>query len=134
MAIITTDTADHLEAADPLAATVILSRHDWLRARSGAVEARSPRRRHFQNCAYLARRIDAWAGHPDHNTYGADLRARHGRKSRFWDALQKDCRPTILLNRAEGQDECFARSERRATEGEVPNVALCQRVNDPWLE
>ena len=43
--------------------------------------------RHFQNCAYLACRIDAWAGHPDHNTYGADLKARHGRKSGFWDAL-----------------------------------------------
>lgn len=81
-----TDTADHLDKDHPLAATVIL------RAMIGfALDERRSKRyphaaRHLQTCAYLSRRIDDWAGHPDHATYVADLKARHGRKSGFWNA------------------------------------------------
>jgi hypothetical protein len=40
----------------------------------------------FQTCLYLARRIDAFGEHCDHDAYVAKLKAGHGRKSGFWDA------------------------------------------------
>ena len=42
--------------------------------------------RHLQTCEYLAKRIETFGDHLDHEAYVAGLRLRHGRKSGFWDA------------------------------------------------
>jgi hypothetical protein len=80
-----TDTADQLDKDHPLAATLILRAMIGFALDSGRSKRYPHAARHLQTCAYLARRIDNWAGHPDHDSYVADLRARHGRKSGFWN-------------------------------------------------
>jgi hypothetical protein len=81
------DTADHLDKDHPLAATLILRAMIGFALETGRSKRYPHAARHLQTCAYLARRIDDWAGHPDHDTYVADLQARHGRKSGFWSAI-----------------------------------------------
>ncbi len=81
-----TPAAEALEQNHPLAATLML------RAMIGYSldKAKSTRyghaARHLQTCAYLAKRIDAFGDHMDHDAFEADLLLRHGRKSGFWDA------------------------------------------------
>lgn len=78
--------ADALEQRHPLAATLLLrSMIDF------ALEmARSKRyahaARHLKTCAHLAGKISSFGEHRDHETYLADLKARHGRKAAFWNA------------------------------------------------
>ncbi|MDE2561847.1 MAG: hypothetical protein KGL48_06310 [Sphingomonadales bacterium] len=79
-----TDTAEHLDRDHPLAATLILRSMIGFALDMGRSKRYPHAARHLQTCAYLARRIDDWAGHPDHDRYVADLRAQHGRKSGFW--------------------------------------------------
>lgn len=76
--------AEALAEAHPLASTLALrAMVDFTLA-----EARSSRyghaARHLAACARLARRIDDWAGAPDHDAWAAGLRADHGRKAGFW--------------------------------------------------
>ena len=81
-----TGTADHLDKDHPLAATLILRAMIGFALDRGRSKRYPHAARDLQTCAYLARRIDDWAGQPDHDTYVADLKARHGRKSGFWNA------------------------------------------------
>lgn len=81
-----TPAADALEQRHPLAVTLML------RAMIGFAldKARSKRyghaARHLKTCEYLAKRIEDWRGHADHDAWVADLRQRHGRKAAFWQA------------------------------------------------
>ncbi len=81
-----TDTANHLDKDHPLAATLILRSMIGFALDRGRSKRYPHAARHLQSCAYLARRIEDWAGHPDHDIYVADLKARHGRKSGFWNS------------------------------------------------
>ena len=78
--------AESLESSAPLAATLLLrSMIDYALDR-----AKSKRyghaARHLQTCGDLAKRIEDFGEHPDHDAYVASLKARHGRKSGFWGA------------------------------------------------
>jgi hypothetical protein len=42
--------------------------------------------RHLRTCQYLAKRVDDFDSHPDHDAYETDLMARHGSKIGFWGA------------------------------------------------
>ncbi|MBC2650905.1 hypothetical protein H7F50_17535 [Novosphingobium flavum] len=81
-----TDAADHLDKDHPLAATLILRSMIGFALDRGRSKRYPHAARHLQTCGYLSRRIEDWAGHPDHDCYVADLRAQHGRKSGFWNA------------------------------------------------
>ena len=81
-----TDTADHLDNDHPLAATLILRSMIGFALDKGRSKRYTHAARHLQTCGYLARRIEDWSGHPDHDHYVADLQAQHGRKSGFWNA------------------------------------------------
>lgn len=78
--------AEAMEQRHPLAATLLLrAMIDF-----SLEKARSKRyphaARHLQTCAHLARRIEEYGGHADHQAYVTGLKDRHGRKSGFWSA------------------------------------------------
>ena len=81
-----TPAADALEQRHPLAATLALRAMIDLSLDAAKYKRYGHAARHLQTCEHLARRIDDFAGHPDHAEYVADLKRRHGRKSGFWDA------------------------------------------------
>lgn len=81
-----TPAADALEQRHPLAATLVLRAMIDLSLDAAKYKRYGHAARHLQTCEHLARRIDDFAGHPNHAEYVADLRQRHGRKSGFWDA------------------------------------------------
>lgn len=81
-----TPTADALEERHPLAATLALRAMIDCSLDAAKSKRYGHAARHLQTCEHLARRIDDFAGHPDHADYVADLRRRHARKSGFWDA------------------------------------------------
>ena len=81
-----TPTADVLEQRHPLAATLALRAMIDLSLDAAKYKRYGHAARHLQTCEHLARRIDDFAGHPDHAEYVADLRRRHARKSGFWNA------------------------------------------------
>ena len=81
-----TPAADALEQRHPLAATLMLRAMIDLSLDAAKYKRYGHAARHLQTCEYLARRIDDFAGHPNHAEYVADLRRRHARKSGFWDA------------------------------------------------
>ncbi|MFM9936527.1 MAG: DUF6880 family protein [Novosphingobium sp.] len=74
------------DQAHPLAATLILRAMIVLALDNARTKRYPHAARHLQGCAYPARRIEEWAGHLDHEGLVADLKARHGRKSGFWQA------------------------------------------------
>ena len=81
-----TPAAEVLEQSHPLAATLLLrAMIDY-----SLDKAKSTRyghaARHMQTCEYLAKRIESFGDHADHNAFVAGLRLRHGRKSGFWGA------------------------------------------------
>ena len=79
-----TPAAEALEASAPLAATLLLRSmidHALDRAK---YKRYGHAARHLQTCGYLAKRIEDFGRHPDHDAYVAGLRARHGRKTGFW--------------------------------------------------
>lgn len=81
-----TPAVDALDQRYPLVATLMLrAMIDF-----ALDKARSKRyghaARHLQTCEYLAKRIDTWVGHPDHETYLANLKLSRGRKAAFWNA------------------------------------------------
>jgi hypothetical protein len=81
-----TPASEALDQSHPLAATLML------RAMIGYSldKAKSTRyghaTRHLQTCVYLAKRIETFEEHVDHEAFVAGLRLRHGRKSGFWGA------------------------------------------------
>ena len=81
-----TPAADALDQRYPLAATLMLRAMIGFALDKARFKRYRHAARHLQTCEYLARRIDDWAGHPDHETWLADLKLRHGRKSGFWNA------------------------------------------------
>ncbi|WJT00809.1 DUF6880 family protein [Novosphingobium humi] len=81
-----TPAAEALEQSHPLAATLILrSMIDFSLDRAKS-KRYSHAARHLQTCLYLAKGIDAFGEHGDHDAYVAKLKAGHGRKSGFWNA------------------------------------------------
>lgn len=81
-----TPAADALEQRHPLAATLVLRAMIDFSLDAAKYKRYGHAARHLQTCEHLARRIEDWAGHPNHADYVSDLRRRHGRKSGFWDA------------------------------------------------
>ena len=81
-----TPAADALEQRHPLAATLVLRAMIDLSLDAAKYKRYGHAARHLQTCEHLARRIDDFAGHPNHANYVADLRRRHARKIGFWDA------------------------------------------------
>ena len=81
-----TPAADALEQRHPLAATLVLRAMINLSLNAAKYKRYGHAARHLQTCEHLARRIDDFAGHPNHANYVADLRRRHARKIGFWDA------------------------------------------------
>ena len=80
-----TPAADALEQRHPLAATLVLRAMIDLSLDAAKYKRYGHAARHLQTCEHLARRIDDFAGHPNHAEYVADLRRRHARKTGFWD-------------------------------------------------
>ena len=78
--------AEALEQRHPLAATLMLRAMIDYSLGAGKYNRYSHAARHLQTCEYLARRIESFGHHLDHEAYVADLRLRHGRKSGFWNA------------------------------------------------
>lgn len=81
-----TPAADAIEQRYPLAATLVLRAMIDRSLDAAKYKRYGHAARHLQTCEHLARRIDDFAGHPDHAEYVADLRRRHARKNGFWDA------------------------------------------------
>jgi len=81
-----TPAADALEQRHPLAATLLLRAMIDLSLDDAKYKRYGHAARHLQTCEHLARRIDDFAGHPNHAEYVADLRRLHARKIGFWDA------------------------------------------------
>lgn len=81
-----TPAAEALEHRHPLSATLLLrAMIDF--ALETARHKRYPHAAgHLQTCAHLAGKISTFGEHPDHETYLASLKARHGRKIGFWNA------------------------------------------------
>ena len=85
-----TPTADALEQRNPLAATLALRAMIDFSLDAAKHKRYGHAARHLQTCEHLARRIDDFAGHPDHAEYVADLRRRHARKSGFWNGCANE--------------------------------------------
>lgn len=81
-----TPAADALDQRHPLATTLMLRAMIEFALNRARSKRYGHATRHLKSCEYLAKRIEDWAGHPDHETWIADLRARHGRKTAFWNA------------------------------------------------
>lgn len=81
-----TPATDALEQRHPLAATLVLRAMIDCSLDAAKSKRYGHAARHLQTCEHLARRINDFAGHPNHADYVADLRRRHARKSGFWDA------------------------------------------------
>ena len=80
--------ADALDEKYPLAATVLrraMIEFTLTRARSSRYGHAA---RHLRECQALRSRIEDYAPIADHETYVADLRKKHGRKSGFWQKFE----------------------------------------------
>lgn len=78
--------AEGLETLSPLAATLMLRAMIDLSLDRGKYKRYGHAARHLQTCVYLAKPIEDFGEHADHETYVANLKTRHGRKSGFWNA------------------------------------------------
>lgn len=81
-----TPAAEMLEEREPLAATLLLRSMIDLSLDRAKHKRYGHAARHLQTCAHLAKRIGDFGEHLDHEGYVATLKARHGRKSGFWNA------------------------------------------------
>ncbi len=79
-----TPAAEALEQINPLAATLLLRAMIDFSLDRGKTKRYGHAARHLQTCLYLAKRIDSFAPHPDHEAYIAALKEHHSRKSAFW--------------------------------------------------
>lgn len=80
--------AEALEAKQPLAATLIRRKLVMFALEAARTKRYRHAARHVRECAGLAGAIADWKGHSDHDTWFADLKARHARKSGFWKHLE----------------------------------------------
>ena len=83
-----TPAAERLSENYPLAAVLL-----WRAMICFALDAARSKRyghaaRHLASCAAADSEIDDYGAHPNHNAFLADLRARHGRKSAFWNRVE----------------------------------------------
>lgn len=81
-----TPAADALEQNHPLAATLMLRAMIDYSLDKAKYTRYGHAARHMQTCEYLAKRIESFGDHADHDAFVASLRLRHGRKSGFWGA------------------------------------------------
>ncbi|MDR6710211.1 hypothetical protein J2X73_004616 [Novosphingobium sp. 1748] len=81
-----TPAAETLEQHSPLAATLMLRSMIDFSLDRAKYKRYGHAARHLQTCGYLAKRIEDFGEHLDHDAYVAGLKARHGRKSGFWNA------------------------------------------------
>jgi len=81
-----TPAAETLEERSPLAATLMLRSMIDLSLDRAKYKRYGHAARHLQTCEYLAKWIDDFGEHLDHDGFVAGLKARHGRKSGFWNA------------------------------------------------
>ncbi|WP_420145293.1 DUF6880 family protein [Sphingobium sp.] len=80
-----TPAAEALEQRHPLAATLLLRAMIGFALDKARYKRYPHAARHLQTCEHLARKIDVFDDHKDHEAYVALLKARHGRKSGFWN-------------------------------------------------
>jgi hypothetical protein len=81
-----TPAADALEQRYPLAATLMLRTMIDFSLDRARHKRYIHAARHLRTCEYLAKRIEDFGDHIDHDAYVAGLKLRHGRKSGFWNA------------------------------------------------
>lgn len=81
-----TPAAETLEERSPLAATLMLRSMIDFSLDRAKYKRYGHAARHLQTCEYLAKWIDDFGEHLDHDGFVAGLKARHGRKSGFWNA------------------------------------------------
>jgi hypothetical protein len=79
-------TAASEELADkyPLAATLLLRAMISFSLDYGRSSRYKHAARHFIECGLLARQIESFGDHPQHDDYAMSLRKSHGRKTGFW--------------------------------------------------
>lgn len=80
-----TPAADAVATRAPLAATLVLRAMIDVTLDRAKARRYGHAARHLQTCASLAKRIEDYGSHPDHESYAAALKARHGRKTAFWN-------------------------------------------------
>lgn len=80
--------AEALETKQPLAATLIRRKLVMFALEAARTKRYRHAARSFRECAGLAGDIADWKGHVDHDTWLADLKAKHARKSGFWTHLE----------------------------------------------
>ena len=81
-----TNAAEALDAKHPLAATLVLRSMITFSLERAKHSRYGHAARHLQTCEYLAKRVEDFGGHVDHQAFVAGLRLRHGRKTGFWNA------------------------------------------------
>jgi len=81
-----TPAADALEQRHPLVATLILRAMIDFSLDRARTKRYGHAARHLQTCESVARRIESFGDHGNHDAYVAGLRLYHGRKSAFWNA------------------------------------------------
>jgi hypothetical protein len=81
-----TSAAEALDEKYPLAATLVLRSMITFSLERAKHTRYGHAARHLQTCEYLAKRIEDFGGHVDHQAFVAGLRLRHGRKTGFWNA------------------------------------------------
>ncbi len=80
-----TPAAEALEQSHPLAATLMLRAMIDFTLDKAKSTRYGHASRHLQRCAHMARKIEDFGGHAEHEAYVAGLRLRHARKSGFWN-------------------------------------------------
>ncbi|WP_429599600.1 DUF6880 family protein [Sphingomonas zeicaulis] len=78
--------AEAMEQHHPLAATLLLRAMIDFSLDKARYKRYPHAARHLQTCSHLDSKINDYAEHADHQTYMVGLKARHGRKSGFWNA------------------------------------------------
>jgi hypothetical protein len=80
--------ADTLSAAEPLAASLLFRRMIDFTLERGRSTRYGHAADHLASCAWLAKTITDWQGHPPHDTYVQGLKQRHPRKTGFWSRVR----------------------------------------------
>ena len=84
--LLLTPAAEALEQKDPLAATLMLRAMIDFSLNRAKYKRYGHAARHLQTCGYLAKRVEDFGEHAGHDAYVANLKAKHGRKTGFWNA------------------------------------------------
>lgn len=86
-------TAEHLEADYPLAATALLRCMVTFALELGRSQRYRYAAQHLKRCAELAKRIERWEPLAHHTLYEAELRRQFGRKYGFWELMDHQPQP-----------------------------------------